>query len=157
MSTYDQNNQRVNNQINVANISNLNCVLWIEAPGDTRYFVQDLNLKSSKGKDFLSLIGDVIKLAHWFKLQEGADFHVYIDNKFSDTLNVGERKRYSITPGKHLVEVRFNITEYRRSFGGGLLPLVNLIPGAEGSITFPISPGETIELVYKNLTLKFKE
>ncbi len=162
MSNFDQNDQRVNNQINIANVSNLNCVLWIDARGGDRIFHKLLGTDTNKKKSpegFAGLVFGFFEYLHNDALLSEPDFLVYVDGQLSDGLNGDERKKFAITPGRHTVEIKLNITENRRSYGGLAWKVLEmqLYSGNSNKISFPVSPGETIELDFKGLKLKFKD
>lgn len=160
MSNFDQNNQQINNQINIANVANLNCTLWIDVRGEERFFVK-LDGKKTKKKTsegFLGLFEMFIDYAKESTLTEEPDFLVYVDDQLSDGLNAGERKKFAITPGKHKVEIKLNITKTRVGDLNRIeVMAVDMALKRNNKITFPVSPGENIELDYKGYVLKFKD
>lgn len=160
MSNFDQNDQKVNNQINIANISNLYCTLWIDVRGEERFFVKlfgkEPRKKTSEG--LLGLFEMFLDYSYENSLTEESDFLVYVDDQLSDGLNAGERKKFAITPGKHKVEIKLNKTKSRVGDTNRVaVMIVEATLNKSNKITFPVSPGENIELDYRGYELKFKE
>lgn len=156
MSRFEQNRQNVNTQINIAGSDNPYCTLWITSKDKESIFSVLVQKAPKTGLKLLDGIGSIFEVAQLFGLTSDPDFKVFIDGEFSDTLGVGETKKFDITPGKHTVEIELNITEYRKNMGANWIDAAQtLFNRGTNKITFPINPGETVELICENSSIRF--
>ncbi len=159
MSSFDQKNQTVDTQINVSGDLSLgrdSGTIWITAAGEGRYFSSGVKMKN-----YESIWMQLIEAGRYFmavsQLDEEPDFNIIINGKYVDGISVGETKKISIKPGRHTFEIKPNLTDARKAAGAGLADLFReMLLSKEGSLTFPIEAGETIDLIYENFKLSFK-
>lgn len=169
MSRYDQRNQHVNEQYNVAGDLNLNKssgILWIKALGTERYFVRKAKeqIKGTKGgSDGLTdILAGLMDLAAMFKEDNAMtgepDFNIIINDEEIEQMNVGDTIKLNVDPGNCKVHIELNITSNRYKADMGLAQKTDNWAYKDGKnvLTFPINPGEVVELEYQDLSLKFK-
>lgn len=161
MGNFDQKEQNVNNQINVAgdvSLGRKSGTIWITAGGKERYFSSQVkpNMYSSVWMQLLEA-GRYLMVTS--RLDEGYDFDIIIDGSYViDGINPGETKKFNLKPGKYTIEVKPNLTEARKAAGAGLAELIReSLLRNESKLTFPIEAGETIELIYEDFKLSFKK
>ncbi len=157
MSNFDQKNQIVTTQINVANSSNSYANLWITAAGEERYFLSLISKPEETGSEIWNFILAASKVVQGIELIKDPDFNVLIDNKYVDGISVGEIKKFNIMPGDHTIEIQLNLTEYRQRMGAGIVDaIISIFNSNTNRISFPANPGETIDLVYEKSNLRFR-
>ncbi|MBV6402960.1 MAG: hypothetical protein CNIPEHKO_03282 [Anaerolineales bacterium] len=168
-NNFDQRNQRVNEQYNISGDLNLNKsfgILWIKALGAERYFLQKAKeqIKGPQGTSvtLTNILAGLMDLAAIFKddnaMTSEPDFNIRINDDRVAQMNVGEIVKLSVEPGSCKVHIELNVTANRDKADMGLTQAADKWAYKDGKnvLTFPINPGEVVELEYQDMKLKFK-
>ncbi|MBE0681103.1 MAG: hypothetical protein IH589_04255 [Anaerolineales bacterium] len=170
MSTFDQKKQNIGSQINVAGNLNIGenekpAIVWVTANGNERYFSRWAK-EFTKGRVSLVDIG---------KLEEEPDFVVFLyhgnnQDKYTAKINPGDTVKFNVNPGEYKITVTKNSTIWRREIFLAYhldFPYVpfsskdyseafsELAIKSGDFLSFPISSGEVIDLVYQSGKIRF--